>query len=137
MAETQDKETQDKSSENEGQGGESEERNEFEEEQIKAKEEMESFQEQDELPSDLKEWPDGKAKYTTFDSESGEAYGKGLTEKLGKPVTYHEDGSVSVEGEKVDNPDDYKGDPIPLATDVDNPDSDDVSDEDGEESKDS
>lgn len=28
-------------------------------------------------------------------------------------VRHHDDGSVSVGGEEVDNPDDYKGDPIP------------------------
>lgn len=80
-----------------------------------AREEMERFQEQDELPSDLKEWPDGKAKYMTFDNDSGEAYGEGLTEKLGPAVVHHDDGSVSIKGEKVDNPEDYKGEPITLA----------------------
>jgi hypothetical protein len=34
--------------------------------------------------------------------------------KLGPPdVRHHEDGSVSIQGEKVDNPEDYKGEPIP------------------------
>ena len=28
-------------------------------------------------------------------------------------MRHHEDGSVSVDGEKVDNPDEYKGEPIP------------------------
>ena len=28
-------------------------------------------------------------------------------------MRHHEDGSVTVDGEKVDNPDEYKGDPIP------------------------
>ena len=37
-----------------------------------------------------------------------------VTAKLGPAnLERHEDGSVSVDGEKVDNPDDYKGDPIP------------------------
>lgn len=80
-----------------------------------AREEMTKFQEQDELPSDLKQWPDGKAKYQTFDNESGEAYGEGLTAKLGPSVVHHEDGSVSIKGETVDNPEDYKGEPITLA----------------------
>ncbi len=80
-----------------------------------AREEMERFQEQDELPSDLKQWPDGKAKYMTFDNDSGEAYGEGLTAKIGPEVVHHEDGSVSIKGEKVDNPEDYKGEPITLA----------------------
>lgn len=126
-------ETENKNAETEEKGSEEGEKDDFEEKQKQAKEEMENFQEKDDLPSDLKEWPDGKAKYTTFDSESGEAYGEGLTEKIGPPVTYHEDGSVTVDGKKVDNPDDYKGDPIPLATDVADPDEEDVSEDDGEE----
>ena len=28
-------------------------------------------------------------------------------------MRHHDDGSVTVKGEKVDNPDDYKGEPIP------------------------
>ena len=83
---------------------------------------MKEFEQQDELPRDLKQWPDGKAKYITFDNDSGVPYGEGLTEKLGPPVVHHEDGSVSVNGEKVDNPEDYKGEPIDLAVDVENPD---------------
>ncbi len=36
------------------------------------------------------------------------------TAKLGaSDVRHHEDGTVTVDGEEVDNPDDYKGDPIP------------------------
>ena len=66
-------------------------------------------------PENLEDWPGGKAKYKTFggpESESG--YGDGATEKLGpSDLAYHEDGSVTIEGEKVDNPDEYKGDPIP------------------------
>jgi hypothetical protein len=124
--------TENKDAEAEEKDSQEAEKDDFAEKQKQAKEEMENFQEQDELPSDLKEWPGGKAKYTTFDSESGEAYGEGLTEKIGPPVTYHEDGSVTVDGKKVDNPEDYKGDPIELAT-TDNPDSEDVSEDDGEE----
>lgn len=81
-----------------------------------AREEMQEFEQRDELPSNLDEWPDGKAKYVTFDNDSGVPYGEGLTEKLGPPVVHHDDGSVSVDGEKVDNPEDYKGEPIELAT---------------------
>jgi hypothetical protein len=66
-------------------------------------------------PEKLEDWPEGKAKYKTFggpEAESG--YGDGPTEKLGpSDLQYHEDGSVTIEGEKVDNPDDYKSDPIP------------------------
>ncbi len=83
-----------------------------------AREEMREFEQRDELPSDLSEWPSGKAKYITFDNDEESGYGEGLTEKLGPPVVHHEDGSVSVNGEKVDNPEDYKGEPIELATPI-------------------
>jgi hypothetical protein len=66
-------------------------------------------------PEKLEDWPGGKAKYKTFggpESESG--YGEGATEKLGPAdLQHHEDGSVTVGGEEVDNPDEYKGEPIP------------------------
>jgi hypothetical protein len=66
-------------------------------------------------PKDLEDWPGGKAKYRTLGGgEHEEGYGEGPTAKLGPAdLVHHEDGSVSVEGEKVDNPEDYKGDPIP------------------------
>jgi hypothetical protein len=66
-------------------------------------------------PENLEDWPGGKAKYKTFggpESESG--YGEGPTEKLGPAdLQHHPDGSVTIGGEKVDNPEDYKGEPIP------------------------
>ncbi len=76
-------------------------------------------------PEKLEDWPDGKAKYRTFggaESESG--YDEGATAKLGpSEVRYYEDGNVTVGGEEVDNPDDYKGEPIPGGpTDPDAPD---------------
>ena len=66
-------------------------------------------------PENLEDWPDDDAKYKTFGGPEGESsYEEGATSNLGKSgVRHHDDGSVSVEGEKVDNPDDYKGDPIP------------------------
>jgi hypothetical protein len=71
--------------------------------------------EQGDPPADLDDWPDGKAKYQTYggpDTESG--YEEGPTAKLGpSDLQYHEDGSVEIGGEKVDDPDAYKGDPIP------------------------
>ncbi|GAC1439777.1 MAG: hypothetical protein NVSMB51_18130 [Solirubrobacteraceae bacterium] len=94
------------------------------EEDKKHAEEMRKFEEQDELPSDLKEWPDGKAKFVTFGEDDDAPYGEGKTAKLGPPVTHHEDGSVSVDGKKVDDPDKYKGEPIKLAVegmDIPNP----------------
>jgi hypothetical protein len=78
-----------------------------------AKEEVRALEE--EPPEKLEDWPDGNAKYETFGGPEGEtAYEEGPTARLGpSDVRHHDDGSVSVEGEKVDNPDDYKGDPIP------------------------
>ena len=87
---------------------------EFRERQEKAKEEIKEFEQRDEFPSDPKEWPDGPAKYQTIDGDGEDPYGEGITGKLGPAsVEHHEDGSVTVEGEKVDDPDEYKGEPIP------------------------
>lgn len=70
---------------------------------------------EDDPPKDLDDWPDDQAKYKTFGGPDGETgYEEGATAKLGAAdVRHHEDGSVSVGGEKVDDPDEYKGDPIP------------------------
>ena len=66
-------------------------------------------------PEDLEDWPDGPSKYKTMGGPEGDSsYEEGPTSKLGPSgVRYHEDGRVTVDGEEVDNPDDYKGDPIP------------------------
>src|SRR5688572_1383572 len=84
-----------------------------EKEQDEAKEEMEQLEESP--PENLEDWPDGKAKYETFGGPEGEhSYEEGPEAKLGQSgVRHHEDGSVSIDGEKVENPDEYKGDPIP------------------------
>lgn len=83
-----------------------------EEETEQAQAEMKKLEEADELPSDLSEWPDGAAMYETFGSGDA-AYGEGATAKLGPAdLKRHKDGSVEVDGKKVDNPDDYKGEPI-------------------------
>ena len=81
-----------------------------------AKEEMSRLEEGD-PPEKLEDWPDGRAKYLTYGGPEGTAgYDEGPTEKLGpSSLEHHEDGSVSIEGEKVGNPDDYKTDPIPGA----------------------
>ena len=77
-----------------------------------AAEEMREFEKSDEVPSDLSEWPTGKAKYVTFGEESDDAYGEGPTAKLGPAeVQHHGDGTVTVAGEEADA-DDYKGEPI-------------------------
>jgi hypothetical protein len=67
-------------------------------------------------PEKLEDWPDDEAKYETFGgSEDGEAvYDEKHEEALGAhSVRHHDDGSVEVKGEKVDDPDEYKGEPIP------------------------
>jgi hypothetical protein len=80
-----------------------------------AREEMDRLAEADELPSDLSEWPGGKAKFLTLGgSDDPDAYGEGATAKLGPAeVVHHAGGAVSVGGEQVDNPEDFKGEPIP------------------------
>lgn len=62
-------------------------------------------------PEKLEDWPAGQAKYKTFGGpeEGGHSYEEGPERKLGpSSLRRHEDGSVSIEGEKVENPDDYK-----------------------------
>ena len=88
-----------------------------EEQSEQAQEEMKELENSDDLPADIGEWPDGPAKYETFGKDD-DAYGDGATEKLGPAnLERHADGSVSIDGEKVDNPDDYKGEPIQTAVD--------------------
>jgi hypothetical protein len=79
-----------------------------------AKEEMRRL-EQEGPPDKLEDWPDGKAKYQTFGGPDGESgYEEGPTSELGPTdLRYHEDGTITVGGEQVENPDDYRGDPIP------------------------
>jgi hypothetical protein len=73
-------------------------------------------------PEKLEDWPDDEAKYETFGG--GEAdYDDKHEEALGQhSVRHHEGGKVEVKGEEVDNPDDFKGEPIPGGpTDPDSP----------------
>src|SRR4051794_21651213 len=79
-----------------------------------AKEKMEEIEENP--PEKLEDWPDDAAKYQTFGgSEDGEStYDEKHEEALGEhSVRHHDDGSVEVKGEEADNPDEYKGEPIP------------------------
>jgi hypothetical protein len=80
----------------------------------RAKEEMHEL-EQGDPPEKLEDWPGGKAKYITYGGPEGTAgYDEGPTRKLGpSSLQHHEDGSVTIEGEQVDDPDEYKADPIP------------------------
>ena len=88
-----------------------------EERSEQAQREIEELERSDDLPRDTAEWPDGAAKYETFGKDDA-AYGDGATEKLGPAnLERHADGSVSINGEKVDNPEDYKGEPIVPAVD--------------------
>ncbi len=83
------------------------------EEKDQAKEEVKQLEE--DPPQDLEDWPDGKAKYETFGGPEGdETYEDSVTSKLGPSgVRHNEDGSVTVDGDEVDDPDEYKGEPIP------------------------
>src|SRR3954464_6379761 len=85
-----------------------------EEEVEQATKQMEEIEEGD-PPDKLEDWPGGKAKYQTYggpDSEGG--YEDGATSKLGPSnLRHHEDGRVTIDGEEVDDPDEYKGEPIP------------------------
>jgi hypothetical protein len=64
-------------------------------------------------PANLEDWPSDSAMYKTY-GEDDEPYGEGLTANLGpSDLARHDDGSISIKGKKVENPDDYKGDPVP------------------------
>src|ERR687895_950209 len=75
---------------------------------------MEELEEGD-PPEDLADWPGGKAKYQTYGGPEGETgYDEGATAKLGpSSLRHHEGGDVTIEGEEVDDPDEFKGEPIP------------------------
>ena len=64
-------------------------------------------------PEKLEDWPDDEAKYETFGG-GDTIYDEKHEEALGEhSVRHHEDGKVEVKGEEAENPDDYKGEPIP------------------------
>jgi nucleolin len=123
-----------------------------EEEREEAKETMEKL-EKEGAPDNIEDWPSDKAKYETFGgAEGGHSYHEGPEEEQLGPssLRHHEDGKVSIAGEEVDNPDDYKSDPIPGGptdeqsndpsaggeTDDDDDDSDDSDDSESEDSDD-
>jgi hypothetical protein len=85
----------------------------FDQEVEDAKEEVKALE--DDPPEKLEDWPSGRAKYETFGGPEHEtSYEEAATSKLGpSDVRFHEDGTVEVDGEEADNPDDYKSDPIP------------------------
>jgi hypothetical protein len=79
-----------------------------------AREEMRRLEEEG-PPGKLEDWPDGKAKYQTFGGPEGRSgYDEGPTSELGPSnLRYHEDGRITVGGEEVENPDEFRGEPIP------------------------
>jgi hypothetical protein len=78
-----------------------------------AQEEMRELEAGD-APTNVDQWPSGPAKFLTYGIDDGESYGAGLTAKLGPPdLRRYADGSVSIGGVKLDNPEDYRGEPIP------------------------
>lgn len=86
-----------------------------EEEREHAREKIEEM-EQGEVPDNLEDWPDDAAKYETFGGPEGEhGYHEGPEEeKLGPSSLRHkEDGGVAIAGDEVDDPEEYKSDPIP------------------------
>jgi hypothetical protein len=92
---------------------ESQKAQEKEEERQAARERMDEIE--DDPPEDLEDWPDDAAKYETFGGPEGEhSYEEGPETKLGPSSLRHtEEGGVTIEGEEVDDPDKYKGPPIP------------------------
>src|SRR3954453_9306081 len=105
-----------------GDGGDSEDEKdeaqkaqEKEEEREQARDKVQELEEGD-PPADLEDWPDDAAKYETFGGPEGEhGYHEGPEEeKLGpSSLRPKEDGGVTIAGDEVDDPDQYKGDPIP------------------------
>jgi hypothetical protein len=86
-----------------------------EEEEVEEAKEVMSELEEGDPPDKLEDWPGGKAKYQTYGGPEGEeGYDEAATKKLGPAsLRHHEDGSVTIEGEEVDDPEEYKGEPIP------------------------
>jgi hypothetical protein len=91
----------------------SDEKTEHEQKMEDAKEEIKQLEE--DPPEKLEDWPDGQAKYETFGgAEGSHSYDEGPEANLGPDsVRHREDGSVEVGGEEVDDPDEFKGEPIP------------------------
>jgi hypothetical protein len=65
-------------------------------------------------PKKLEDWPDDELKYQTFGGPEGDhSYEEGPERQLGpSSLQRHEDGSISIEGEKVEDPDAYKQEPL-------------------------
>ena len=86
-----------------------------EEEREEAKEKVKKLEEEG-APDNLEDWPSDKAKYETFGGPEGtHSYHEGPEEEQLGPssLRHHEDGKVSIAGQEVDDPDEYKSEPIP------------------------
>src|SRR4051812_19164854 len=96
-------------------GGDAAETARREEEEVEEAKQVMSELEEGDPPKDLADWPGGKAKYQTYGGPDGDAGDDdAATKKLGpSSLRHHEDGSVTIEGEEVDDPEEYKGEPIP------------------------
>jgi hypothetical protein len=95
---------------------------EIDREKDEAKEKLKELEE--DPPQRLEDWPGGRGKYETFGGPEHESsYDESATSQLGpSEVRHHEDGRVTVGGEEVEDPDEYKGEPIPGGpTDPDTP----------------
>lgn len=79
------------------------------------KEQVEALE--DDPPQDLRDWPKGAAAHHTLGGREGDhSYDEGPERNLGpSELERHEDGSITIEGEPVDNPEEHKADPIRLA----------------------
>jgi hypothetical protein len=84
-----------------------------------AKQELSALEEGD-PPEDLEDWPSGRAKYLTYGGPEGTAgYDEGPTRKLGpSSLEHHEDGRVTIDGDEVDDPGEFKSDE-PVRSEVD------------------
>jgi hypothetical protein len=123
--ETKEAEDREQSAEGKGAGGDegASDQEQREQEDEEAKQEVKQLEEEG-PPEALEDWPEGKAKYETFGGPEGEhGYHEGPEQQLGpSSLRHHEDGSVTIEGEEVDDPEEYKGEPIPGGpTDPDTP----------------
>ena len=70
-------------------------------------------------PKNLEDWPDDERKYETIGGKEGDhGYEEGPEAKLGPSgLRRFEDGSITIDNEEVDDPDQYKADePIEGAT---------------------
>lgn len=66
-------------------------------------------------PSSLDEWPSDEGKYITYGGAEGDhSYDEGPEQQLGPASLERKPGGgVEIEGQPVDNPEDYQGEPIP------------------------